>query len=49
MHLGTGGDQSDGRVIRTCEPDDLMARAKKFWDHGRANPARRSGNKNTHR
>ena len=40
--------ESRGRGVGAREPDDLMSRAEKFGDDGRADPAGRTGNEDAH-
>jgi hypothetical protein len=46
--LGSGGGDGGGRGLRPGEPEDLVTRAEKFGDDGRADPAGRAGDEYPH-
>ena len=48
LHFGAGGAEGGGRRVRAGQPGDLMARIDELRNEGRANPARRAGDENSH-
>ena len=48
VDLCSGRGERRGRGVRAGEPDDLMAGADQLGNDGRADPARRAGDENSH-
>ena len=48
VHGDPGGGQRFGRGVRTCESDDLMARADELGNDGGTDEAGSAGDKYTH-